>query len=342
VTRAIPVRADFDTTTSRNSPDILLGRSGSTLIEVLTAVAIFSIVLTAAFATFTFQKQSYTTQTHVAEMQQNLRVSIDTLLRDIRMGGYGVDSDITVPASAVGATGSPVVIRGFYGADGLTTSPDNIYILYAYDMDNTVSDMQPTLTTVAFTAGNSPSIALNVTAGTGSRFAMGDTVILNNGTTADLYQVTAPSSDNNSVTIGSSSVINASGHSSNIYDVGSKVSRARFVRYWIDGSDPAHPALMVTRLPGSVSQEDLQFVYGLASLPDNTLVSTTVNAPGSTSDRQLIRRINLSIVARTGVYEKGWSGQRPALGNRSAGAADQYRRRILDTMAVDIRNIRLN
>jgi hypothetical protein len=106
---------------------------------------------------------------------------------------------------------------------------------------------------------------------------------------------------------------------------------------------------MVTRLPGTVSQpvaddiEDLQFVYGLASSVSNSLVSgAPVNAPANDSERQRVRRINLSLVARTGVYEKAWQGRRPALGNRDAGGTDQYRRRILDNVAVDIRNIRLN
>ena len=319
-------------------------RKGSSLIEVLTALLIFSIVLTAAFATFTFQKQSYTTQTRVAEMQQNMRVAVGTLLRDIRMGGYGVDSDISVSASVVGGSGT-LVMRGFQGADGGSTAPDGIYILYAYDMDNTVPALQPTLTNSSVTAGDSPVVT--VTPGTGTRFSSGDVVLLHDGTRADLYQVA--SSDNGSVTFGT---FNAGNHSGSIYDVGSKVSRARFVRYFIDDTtNPVHPILMVTRLPGSVSQpvaddiEDLQFVYGLASSVDNALVSgSAVDWPtaATNTQRRLIRTINLSIIARTGGYEKGWQGQRPTLANRAAGSVDQYRRRILNNMTVDIRNIRLN
>jgi prepilin-type N-terminal cleavage/methylation domain-containing protein len=339
------VKPDLDTATFRTPPAIPLGRRGSTLIEVLTAVAIFSIVLTAAFATFTFQKQSYTTQTHVAEMQQNMRVAIDTLLRDIRMGGYGVDSDINVPLSVVGGGSGTIVMRGFQGVDGDNTAADGIYILYAYDMDNTVVDLTNTLTTGAITADNN-GMTVGVTAGTGTRFRSGDAVLLNNGTTADLYAVTG--SGSNFVTFDAVEALNASGHVGNFYDIGSKVSRARFVRYWIDTTDPAHPTLMVTRLPGAVSQpvaddiEDLQFVYGVASAGSH-LVSSTYNVPTTDDQRRFIRRINLSLVARTGVYEKGWQGQRTNLGNRvGTPPTDQYRRRILDNMAIDIRNIRLN
>jgi len=343
------VKPDLDTATLRNAPVISLGRAGSTLIEVLTAVVIFSIVLTAVFATFSFQKQSYTTQTRVAEMQQNLRVAVDILFRDIRMGGYGVDSDINVPLSAVGGVGtSTIALRGFQGADGGSSAPDGIYILYSYDMDNTLSALQPTLTTGSITAVNSGTVTMNVTPGTGTRFSTGDVVLINNGTTADMYQVT--SRDNNSLTFGSTPAINANGHNSNIYDVGSKVSRARFVRYFIDGTDPEHPTLMVTRLPGAVSQpvaddiEDLQFLYGLASSVDNALVSgTVVDSPADDAERQRIRRVNLSIIARTRVSDRGWQGQRPNLGNRSGTPpADWYRRRVLDNVAVDIRNMRLN
>ncbi|MFA6147172.1 MAG: prepilin-type N-terminal cleavage/methylation domain-containing protein [bacterium] len=342
------MRPDLDTAKFRIPRGIPRGRKGSTLIEVMAALAIFSIVLTAAFATFIFQKQSYTTQTRVSEMQQNLRVSVDALFRDIRMGGYGVDSDVNVPLSAVGGAGTATIaLRGFQGADGGSSAPDGIYILYSYDMDNTVSAMQPTLATASVTAVNSGTVTVSVTPGTGTRFASGDLVLLNNGSTADLYQVTA--SDNNSVTFGSSPAINANGHTSNVYDAGSKVSHARFVRYFVDGTDPAHPTLMVNRLPGTVSQpvaddiEDLQFKFGIASSVAGTQVDNTVDSLVSDLQRQCIRRVNLSIIARTRIFETGWVGQMPNLGNRTTVASgDHYRRRILDNVAIDIRNIRLN
>lgn len=329
-------------------PSLSLDRRGFTLIEVLAAVAIFSIVLTAVFATFTFQAQSYTTQSRVAEMQQNLRVSLDTLLRDIRMAGYGINSDINVPLSAIGGTGTTTVaVRGFYGADGGGDAPDGIYILYTYDVDNTVAALQPTQTTVGVTAVNSGTISVNVTPGTGTRFSVGDLVILNNETSADVYQVTA--GDNNSITFGSTPAINANGHgANNFYDVGTKVSMARFVRYFIDAAVAAHPTLMMSKVGGTASQplaediEDLQFRYGIAGQPDNILVSAIVDAP-SDSQLLLIRRIQLSIIARSEVYEKGWSGQRPLIGNRTVTApTDQYRRRVVDNVAIELRNLRLN
>jgi type IV pilus assembly protein PilW len=324
-----------------------LDRRGFTLIEVMAAIVIFSIVLTAVFATFTFQAQSYTTQSRVAEMQQNLRMSLDTLQRDIRMAGYGINTDITVPGSVIGGSGT-VVLRGFYPADGGSSAPDGIYILYTYDVDNTVPALAPTRTaTNAVTAGNS-AFTVTVDNGTGTRFDNNALVILSNNTSADLYQVTGSTA--NSITFGSGSVINSAGHGANhYYDVGSKVSLARFVHYYIDTTVAAHPTLMVSKVGGTVSQplaediEDLQFKYGVAATSDNALVSSVVDGSSLTASQLLlIRRVQLSIVARSEVFEKGWSGMRPALGNRDPGAADQYRRRVVDNVAIDIRNLRLN
>jgi type II secretory pathway pseudopilin PulG len=322
-----------------------IGRKGSSLVEVLTAVAIFGIIMVSAMATFSFQRQSYTAQTRVAEMQQNLRAAMDALLRDLRMGGYGLASNIVVPATVVGGSSGTVSLRGYYDGDGGASSPDGIYILYTYDMDNTVAALRPTVTTGAVTANGPISVA--VTPGTGTRFPVGGLVVLNNGTSADMYQVTA--SDNNSVTFGTNIYNAAANHlASNVYEAGSKVSFARFVHYFLDTTNASHPTLMVLRLPGTVPQpvaddiEDLQFSYGLGATADNALVSgSPVDSP-SDAQLPLFRRINLSIVARSGIKEKGWQGQRPNIGNRTGTApTDTYRRRVLQNLAVEIRNVRL-
>jgi type IV pilus assembly protein PilW len=331
---------------SRVSPSYSLDRRGFTLIEVMAAVVIFSIVLTAVFATFNFQAQSYTTQSRVAEMQQNLRMTLDTLQRDIRMAGYGIYSDITVPLSVLGGGSGTVAFRGFYAADGGAGAPDNICILYTYDVDDTVTALASTLTTSAVSASG-PISGLGVTLGTGSRFTPGSLVILSNSTSADLYQVTG--SDNNSITFGSNDINAGTNHmSGNFYFAGSKVSLARFVRYYIDTTIAAHPTLMVSKVGGTVSQplaeeiEDLQFRYGVASTSSDPFVSTIVDSP-STAQLLLIRRIQLSIIARSEVFEKGWSGQRTNIGNRTGTApTDQYRRRVVDNVAIDLRNLRFN
>ena len=66
-------------------------KAGFTLIELLVALAIGSIVLTVMFTMFRSSNRSYITQDYVAEMQQNLRVAMLYVSRDVRMAGLGIN-----------------------------------------------------------------------------------------------------------------------------------------------------------------------------------------------------------------------------------------------------------
>jgi len=68
--------------------DNLFSCNGFTLIEILIAMAITGIVLTAVFTAFQSQQTSYIVQEDVVVMQQNLRAGIDMIVREIRMAGY--------------------------------------------------------------------------------------------------------------------------------------------------------------------------------------------------------------------------------------------------------------
>lgn len=61
---------------------------GFTLPEMMIALAIGAFVLGAVFTAYNTQQKSYINQERVADMQQNLRSTINTLVSDIRMAGY--------------------------------------------------------------------------------------------------------------------------------------------------------------------------------------------------------------------------------------------------------------
>ncbi len=61
---------------------------GFTLLELLIAMAIFSIAMTTLFSVFASQNKSYTTQIQVVDMQQNARAALYIMEREIRMAGY--------------------------------------------------------------------------------------------------------------------------------------------------------------------------------------------------------------------------------------------------------------
>ncbi len=310
--------------------------AGFTLIEVMAAVAIFSIAMTAVYATFTFQHQSFTTQSRVASMQENFRDALVPLNRDIRLAGYGIPAPVTIPNTAI--PGGVTSIRSLYPVDN-TTGPDTLYIMYLYDMD---SNQPPTTITSPMP---NPSAEFNVGQVTG--FQVGDLCFISDGAAADMFQVTTVQSASLKIqhNPGGSNDYNAAGGHTTFppggYDTGSTIAKARFLRYYIDTTtDPAHPTLMVDRMGGATPQpvaddiEDMQFQYFLDTNFDG-VPDTWSDNPG---DLTQIRQVRILLCARTRFPEKGWQEVRPALANRPAGTgADGYRRRVL-AITLDVRN----
>jgi len=63
---------------------------GLTLIELLVAMAISAILIAAIYRTFIGQHKTYMAQEQVVDMQQNARVAINRMMREIRMAGFGM------------------------------------------------------------------------------------------------------------------------------------------------------------------------------------------------------------------------------------------------------------
>jgi len=66
----------------------MLNRQGFTLIEVLIAMAMSTIVAGGVFLAYRTQQASYVAQEQVAAMQQNLKAAMFYMGREIRMAGY--------------------------------------------------------------------------------------------------------------------------------------------------------------------------------------------------------------------------------------------------------------
>ncbi|WP_020587601.1 prepilin-type N-terminal cleavage/methylation domain-containing protein [Desulfobacter curvatus] len=63
-------------------------QKGFTLIELMMTLVIGAMIAGAAYATYIFQQKSYYTQDQVAEMQQNLRAALYSVIKEIQMAGY--------------------------------------------------------------------------------------------------------------------------------------------------------------------------------------------------------------------------------------------------------------
>jgi len=82
---------------------------GVTLIELLIALVISSILIAALYRTFIGQQKTYIVQDQVVDMQQNARVAISKMMRDVRMAGFGgVDSGVKDVLNLPGGVNGPI------------------------------------------------------------------------------------------------------------------------------------------------------------------------------------------------------------------------------------------
>lgn len=142
-------------------------RRAFSLLELMFAVAIASVVILGTAVTFTVHSRTYRSQRMVRDMQQNVRHGMAALTRDIRMAGYGLAVprvDIPLWLSwAPGMTNNPLVRPG-----ATASAPDAISIAAAFDPP------------VAALATNAPKGAtvLALQAGQGARFNTTDRKVI--------------------------------------------------------------------------------------------------------------------------------------------------------------------
>ena len=68
-------------------------KKGITLIELLVALVISAITIAGIYRMFISQGKAYTVQDQVVEVQQNIRMAMEILSRDLRMTGFDDDND---------------------------------------------------------------------------------------------------------------------------------------------------------------------------------------------------------------------------------------------------------
>ena len=111
---------------------VLRGQDGFTLVELMVAMSIFMLILVGVFQVFDPSSRAYSTSERKLGVQQNARVAMDVMSRQIRMAGYfpeNVDvdtaNDLVAPVTLQAATNAALVVAGDLDAscvDPLTTT----------------------------------------------------------------------------------------------------------------------------------------------------------------------------------------------------------------------------
>ena len=114
--------------------------SGFTLVELLIAMTIGLIILTALSSTFLMQRDAYDDQEQIVEMVQNARAVMDMMTREIRLAGYDPTGTMqrSNPTNAdfVGIPYNANKLEIFADLNGDADTDDtNEYIKYTIDSD---------------------------------------------------------------------------------------------------------------------------------------------------------------------------------------------------------------
>lgn len=91
-------------------------QQGFTLIELLVAMVVALLTVAAMLGVFATSQRTYRVQERITDTQQNARVGLELLVRDVRMAGYGLPR----------LSGTPTVFAyGTFTANGTTYAANN-------------------------------------------------------------------------------------------------------------------------------------------------------------------------------------------------------------------------
>jgi prepilin-type N-terminal cleavage/methylation domain-containing protein len=244
---------------------------GFTLVELLIAVAIAGVVISAGFGVYLTQHEGWIIQEQITDMQQNARVAMHELETRIRMAGYGL----------------PGGIQPIYAAN---TNPDTITVVSQneFECEATIEHAMP-----------QPSSEL--------RCDGHDVSCFKEDTWAYIYDPFADTGEFFYITqvqVSSSYILHNISPLSRCYPQRSIVTMVDLHKFYIDTTDTNHPNLMVQR-EGNQSYiyaediEDLQFRYGLAN-------GVFTDVPPAAS---VVREVLITLTARTARKDLQFQGE---------------------------------
>lgn len=249
-----------------------------TILEVLLAILLSCLVGMVLYQMFYTQDRTYNIQSEISEMQQNLRVAMEKISRDVMMAGFAQPAWTTINGesgavfSGIKVTGGGVldVVGSFDGAQGILSN--------------------------------------KVTAGaTTLELAPGDEKNFDGKAKIDICiggrenaRITKKSG--NTLTIDTDpDAANEQGLQHD-YPAGTEVYLIKWKTYWIDDSKPEQPVLRVDEHLGSGGQPLALFISGIEIAVSGKMVQISITGrtrnPDRTTGLYTIGRLNNKIVLR--------------------------------------------
>lgn len=317
-------------------------RGGFTLIEIMVALVIMGIALTAIYSTFLSQQKSYLTQNAVAQMQQAVRGGMVYIESDLR-NAAGIPSKFAcnIPSSLFGGSPPATLVSGLGLVDGGLSGSDNIYVI-SYLAGSTTLQKSP---------GKSVTVSSELDVTDVTEWNIGDFGIIYNENNCDLFFVTNVQTSPTMLQHNPAGSIFGNNNLTTNYATGANIARISYSGYYIDsGTNPAHPALMHSYVDNTGTQrndivaediEDMQLLLGVYDNVTNVFKGEYDGVYFETNQAELrnVRHVRIQLVGRTSIADSAWN-EGPYLNptnpryNRTGGIVgyDHRRRRPLEAI----------
>ena len=289
---------------------------GLTLIEIMIALAIGSLLMMGTITLLISNKRIYTEQNDMARVQENARFAVDMLVNDIRMAGYvgcsdaigSVNNTLTAPTndttlftltnpiegSENRAAWAPSTDTWLTGTGTMLTGSDAITLRYFAPI-STLS-----LSANMADGATGTDIALNCTGNCSNDLTVGENLAISDCAVADIFDVTAVTDADDDMAHGNATFSKA-------YDTTAQISRYITNRYYIaNGNNDKQGNPIPTLFRYTFAQdrgdvdgdtnttefleqsqaliegvENMQILYGVDTNGDpNAIADTYVNAAG--------------------------------------------------------------
>lgn len=252
--------------------------NGLSLVELLMAALLGSIVVMGLYNLLISQTRTYAVQDEIGEMQQNLRVAMEKVSRDLQMSGFGKPHWATISGVNLGST-PPFSVR--------ITGGNTIEIVGCLDL--AVASLSSAV------AADSANLVLH--SGEGAKF--------NTTTKADISiegreNVRVTSISGNSLTVDRDPGTGGNEGVLHSYPVDSKVYLVHYITYTVDTSSNP-PALVMDEHQGSGNQPIATNISAISASISGNLVTITLTgrtrnpdwATGKYGTAQLTNEIRL-------------------------------------------------
>ncbi|MGZ8384218.1 MAG: PilW family protein [Nitrospira sp.] len=238
-------------------------QQGFTLVELMAAVLITVVIVAATMTTVVTSNRANVVNTQVADTQQNVRLAIDLLSRDIKLAGfnYNATDPMTTPVGAcnatIGAIQKPVgLLPQDQAPTGADTGPDAVAMVLPVNTTGWALTAAVGGTPNNKTFDNAISLsAAAITEMVAQGLAVGSTISIGGALSKTVQAVNATS-----IGFGTGNFIDGQ------FPIGTPVYLMQCIRYQVFANDPVTcgsttPCLVRNNVPLVDGVEDMQITY---------------------------------------------------------------------------------